>query len=102
MGTKIATAKNHEMTSEFPSLRKLCDQRGFVEVSRMFGLSDSAVNQMITAGRCRPVYELAASLILEKEEKTEAMLVMKLTAQQKTAVLPILAAMNIAYMDLDL
>ncbi len=102
MGTEVATVKNHEMTSEFPSLRKLCDRHGFAEVSRMFGLSDSAVNQMITAGRCRPVYELAATLILEKEEKTEAMLVMKVNAQQKTAMLPILAAMNITYMDLDL
>lgn len=94
--------KNHVMIDEFPELRKLADRVGAAEVSRMFGLSSNAVGGMLHEGKCRPVYELTAKLINQRNNAGDSLIVVKCKGEQKHALLTLVNAMNMQHMDLDL
>lgn len=59
-------------TRNYPNLERLIEKHGIAEANRKLSMSDSGLQGMLKKGEVRPVYELAAEMILTKENPTRA------------------------------
>lgn len=102
---EIAARKtmNYEYTKEFPNLLRVIEIHGPTKSSRLLGLSD--VNKMVHDNKVRPAYEMAAAFLLRDQpipvSKSSSM-VIKMNEKQRSAIVPILEALQVPFMDLDL
>lgn len=90
-------------TDTFPNILKLVELRGLSETSLLLGLTH--VGKMIREGKVRLAYELAAEMLLSKEDKQitcdDVVYVVKVPLSKKDAVVGILNAMELEYLDIS-
>lgn len=96
---------NYEFTKEFPNLLRVIEIHGPSKASRLLGLSD--VNKMVHDNKVRPAYEMAAAFLLRDQpipvsKSTSTSMVIKMNEKQRSAIVPILEALQVPFMDLDL
>lgn len=92
---------NTEWTNEIGPLRELADLVGAGQAAKPLGLSD--IIAMLRDSKARPAYVMAADFILARDfRKSDGLLVLKCSATQKQAIMTLVDAMGVQYVDLDL
>lgn len=95
--------RTFEWAEEFPNVLKLLEIEGPKTASVMLGLSENALPRFAKENKVRLVYELAsAHLLKERCIGRQVSLVVKGDNEKVQSLKPLMEAMDIEFMELDM